>query len=765
MTRPINRPAQGGHGARRGLPAAAMVLATLLSACGGGDGDNAAAPPVASGPAPEIRVLSTRPDLVSGGDALVEVLAPAGVAAGSLKITVEGVDVTPAFATRDDGRYYGLVTGLKVGDSTLRAQAAGNKTGVLKLTNHPKGGPLISGAQVVPWTCTTKVASPSATNPDLGEPLDDQCNIAAPVYRYQYRTTGGAFATYDPSAPPAASNIATITTDGGVTLPYIVRIERGVINRGKYDLAYLANPADPTKDWKPWEASPSWNHKLFWKFGSGCEYGRTQSNPGSVMDDVALRRGFMVASSEMTQYGTHCNDVTSAETVIMVKEHIAETYGPIRYTMADGSSGGSHQQFLHSSNYPGLLQGLLPTQTFQDTWTSGREFADCGLLKRFYDVQDAMVPGSYGQADRTAVSGHRWNQVCEGPANTNMASRQPYYMDPEVGGAGCGGQASTWSLSNLKGIRCTLQDFNIAIFGARDATGYARTPQDNLGIQYGLVALNQGKLAVEKFVALNEGVGGYDINGKWQAARMVADPGAVEITNRSGRITHARHLGEVAILDRRDFNIIEEHYDFRAWVLRNRLLKEFGDYDNQVIWRYKSTPPDLANRAFEAMNQWLTNVEADRSNKSLRQKIVANKPAAAVDSCWRADQNAWSTDAEYCNTVPNPYTSSTVTGTGTAALNTPALDEWPVYRDTRVASGESLTSDIMKCQLKPLVRSDYLVTFSTAQWNRLKAVFPGGVCDYTKPGVAQEAPAPWQTFMGGPGGKPLGPIPVSTSAL
>jgi len=733
------------------------LVPALIALAGCGGGDSAAPEEPAAGPVATIKVLSNRADLISGGDALVEVVAPAGVDVSTLKVEANGTDVTSAFATRADGRYYGLVSGLTSGANTLRVAEAGKTGAVLTVTNYPIGGPVISGAQIKPWTCTTKVATPTANNPDLGDPLDDQCNIAAPVYRYQYRTLAGTFAAYDPANPPAAADIAQTTTDEGTTVPYIVRIERGVINRGKYDLAYLANPAAPTTGWQPWSVPASWNRKLFWKFGSGCDFQRVQGNPGNVVDHEALSRGFMVASSEMTQYGTHCNDVTSAETVIMIKEHIAEHYGLIRFTMSDGSSGGAHQQNLHSSNYPGLIQGMLPTQTFQDTWTPGREFADCGLLKRFYDANMGTA-NEFSNPERSAVAGHRWQQVCEGPANVNMASRTPFYIDPAVG---CNNPADQWSLANLTGKRCTLQDFLINIFGPRDATGYAKTPQDNVGIQYGYNAVNDGRISAEKFVTLNEQAGGYDINGQWQPARMQADPGAVETTHKSGRITHGRYLGGVAIIDRRDFNIIEEHYDFRAWVIRNRLLKEHGDYANQVIWRYKSAPANLASRAFETMNQWLMNVEADTSTRSLHEKIVANRPAAAVDSCWRADLAVWSTDVAYCNLSAAPSMSATVVGTGAAAVATPTTDEWPVYRDTRVASGEPLASDIMKCQLKPLVRADFLVGFTDTQWNRLRAVFPNGVCDYAKPGVGQVAPEPWQSFKDGPGGQPLGAAPVS----
>ena len=136
-----------------------------------------------------------------------------------------------------------------------------------------------------PWVCTTKVATPSANNPDLGDPLDAQCNIAAPVYRYQYRTLTNAFATYDPASPPAAEPIATTTTDEGrdraLHRPHRARRHQPRQVRHRH----LANPANPTASWQPWSVSPSWNRKLFWSFGSGCEFGRTQANPGSVLDD------------------------------------------------------------------------------------------------------------------------------------------------------------------------------------------------------------------------------------------------------------------------------------------------------------------------------------------------------------------------------------------------------------------------------------------------------------------------------------------------
>src|SRR5262245_60339056 len=60
-----------------------------------------AAPPEAL----QIVVLSNRADLISGGDALVEIVLPGGVSPSSVRVTVDGLDVTGAFAVRPNGRF------------------------------------------------------------------------------------------------------------------------------------------------------------------------------------------------------------------------------------------------------------------------------------------------------------------------------------------------------------------------------------------------------------------------------------------------------------------------------------------------------------------------------------------------------------------------------------------------------------------------------------------------------------------------------------
>ena len=59
------------------------------------------------------------------------------------------------------------------------------------------------------------------------------------------------------------------------TVPEIVRVEEGTVDRGIYQFAVLYNgiatPSPTTADW-----DPSWNGRLVYQFGGGCgvSYGR-----------------------------------------------------------------------------------------------------------------------------------------------------------------------------------------------------------------------------------------------------------------------------------------------------------------------------------------------------------------------------------------------------------------------------------------------------------------------------------------------------------
>jgi len=118
------------------------------------------------------------------------------------------------------------------------------------------------------------------------------------------------------------------------------------------------------------------------------------------------------------------------------------------------------------------------------------------------------------------------------------------------------------------------------------------------------------------------------------------------------------------------------------------------------------------------MDEWLANLAKDTTNDSRLAKIARAKPDDLADSCYtRAGER-----------VAEPQTFSG------GQCNT----LYPTFPSPRMVAGGPLSNDVLKCQLKPVDFGDYKVTFSDAEKARLKTIFPGGVCDWGKPGVEQQ---------------------------
>jgi hypothetical protein len=70
-----------------------------------------------------------------------------------------------------------------------------------------------------------------------------------------------------------------------------------------------------------------------------------------------------------------------------------------------------------------------------------------------------------------------------------------------------------------------------------------------------------------------------------------------------------------------------------------------------------------------------------------------------------------------------------------------------MFSSPRLVAGAPATEDVIKCQLKPVAASDYKTAPSAAQLDALKAAFPQGVCDFSKPGVGQDTKlVTWAVF-------------------
>jgi hypothetical protein len=296
-------------------------------------------------------------------------------------------------------------------------------------------------------------------------------------------------------------------------------------------------------------------------------------------------------------------------------------------------------------------------------------------------------------------------------------------------------------------VRCAIQDYFVNVLGTRPPArwgavekkikrGFANRPYDTVGVMFGLAALQSGQITKEQFVDLNTKIGAVDIDYGTQPTRVSADPGALTAVYRSGMVDEANNLDRVPIIDiPNPGDNYDIHDKWKSWALRARLDAANGHHDNHLIW-YGPYKFGMAfnvgdGNAFLLMERWLSAMEADHRDVPVEQKVRDDKPSDATDRCDLPTQ-------ETCNAANGPYMS------------------------TRMGAGDGPASDVMKCQLKPLVQSDFTpIAFTAAQWTALQATYPSGVCDWTKPGVDQQPTIGWQTYEHGPGGEPLGAPPLS----
>ncbi|HWI32217.1 MAG TPA: DUF6351 family protein [Microbacterium sp.] len=696
---------------------AAVMVAGVLSAPAA----------TAAGKTVSIEVLSSRPDSVSGGDALVEVRG----AAPSSRILAAGADVTDSFRA-SGGALLGSVDGLPLGASEVVVTSAkGHEAASLQVINHPASGPVFTGPQH-PMYCT---ASGAPWN--LGA-VDENCHVAAPVVSYRYRTTAGQFADY-PTDGSTPADLAGATVDGN-EVPYIVRIERGTINRAVYETAVLHEPgaAEPT----PWERSPGWNGKLAYTFGGACGVGYWQgTSTGGVQNDLLLSRGYAVASATFNVYAQNCNDVTSAETAMMVKEHLIEQLGPVTYTIGSGPSAGTMQQLLVSNSYPGILDGVLGEVGYPDERSTTIGGHDCRGLLNYWG---SPAGAGWTDAQKMAVTGHATPNTCFGFTFFDGVD------DPNRGCSPAIPVADRWSPTNPDGLRCTIADMVKNVYGTDEQGRGLRIIPDNVGVQYGLDALQDGAITLDQFLSLNQSIGGMDIDGNRTAARSEASVEAIERAYATGRINlMTGGLETIPVIEIRNYTdpTGDFHERYRSAIIRERMLNAWGDAGTHVSWTGPNDFQRTAEIRILALTQleaWLDNLEA-AGGPGDRARTIAARPAGLVDGCYDAAGAFIEEVLDYddagsaCNTL------------------------YPYHSQPRAVAGMPLATDILKCQLTEPLRTDY-PAMTDDQWAALTGAFPGGVCDWTQPSQGYtELEGTWLDF-GETDIVPLADIGISGSA-
>jgi hypothetical protein len=659
-------------------------------------------------------------------------------------------------------------------------------------------------------TATSPVSNGSGLST---EATDAHCNIATEFKLYYKTTTAGCntslpdpsasgsaftsttlvvttatpaanlcFKPYDPAAA-IPSDLATTTTDAGLTVPFIVRVERGTMNRGIYDIVSLFDPAKP---WTALAPQAQWNGKLIYTFGASTgqirrqartanSWTSTSQSSGNIDPQTAISQGYLWVSNSMTDSSINSNRVLMSETVMMMKEHIADTYGAIKYTHGTGCSGGSINSNTTSSIAPGLLDGVSVSCTFPDSETTAIEVGDCvALVEAYQKPQWTALMGTATtatiNAKKAAINGHPDQTGCHGWYNAfGSNSKAGTYNQRVV--TSLTGTLSTLPTStnncqllpsqvydpvtNPTGARCHASDWAASVWGKTADGLRGLQTNDNEGIQYGLKALLADVITGEEFVTLNELAGGADKDSNAKTTRTIADVAALPIAYRSGIVMGGKSYAKTAVIDMRGWDDTSTastpsnvHFVWRSFSVRERLDKEFGDHGNHVMWRFGrnglGAPATMALESLSVMDSWLKALKADTSAASIEQKVRAAKPAGASDYCVLSTDTAQATkvtDLTTCNADPKlkPYASP------------------------RQAAGGPLAENVLKCQLRPVNDVEYGGRLDAGQLTRLKAVFSTGVCDWSKPGVGQQDAVGPLNFAAGSGGVAFGPAPVSVA--
>jgi hypothetical protein len=700
------------------------ICAGLVACSGSDDDDPPAPPPVGEA---KIHILSSDPSMASGGDALVSIDVPSGVSPQDVSLQLNGAAVTDQLQFDPaSGTLRGVVQGMAEGANTLTAAVPGGATTTLTVTNYPSTGQIF-GPHQRPWICETEASG-------LGAPPAVGPCTAETRYDWFYRTTAGTFAPLPSPTRPFPADLAQTTTTEGQTVDYIVRVESGVIDESIYRIAILDDPTrEISNPWSPGGTKPGagWNGKLSYPLTGGANPGfRSGRNVvTSALQDIPLSLGFAVAFGTRNVLGTGNDDLVSAESMMMIKERFIEQYGVPRFTIGSGTSGAAIQQHLISQNYPGLLDALTLGISYPDV-VSLVDIIDCHILRNYFDsiAEPAAWPGERrSKVDGYAVATNGPNAgttVCQ----TGWAGRAEALQDADGSHPTVGFDAAVPlnlrydPVNNPTGARGTLWDANVLSIGIDPATGFARSLYDNVGVQYGFKAVNRGDITVAEFLDLNEKIGGRDVDGNLIPQRSVGDKVGIANAFRYGRIATGENwtLPMIYTRDYRDFNN-DIHTRERDFAALERMRMATGTTENTVTWTVpvgEVPGVNLARMALLAHNQWLENILADTSSRSYAEKVIANKPADAKDACWDA--------------------------AGTKTEEAPTLDPsaacnqlFPVHENTRLAAGGPISAHILKCQLKPVDAADYAVPFTPQELDRLRAIFPEGVCDWSKSGVGE----------------------------
>jgi hypothetical protein len=683
----------------------------------------------------DIRTLSARADRVSGGDALVEIAVLAPPQKSRPFVRLNGRDVSSAFHPVDR-TFVGLVTGLANGRNRLTVSAWGVMDQPFVITNYAATGPIVSGPHQAPFVCQTGTFKlPDGST--LGPPTDADCSAPTKV-QYVYLPNGAKEVKPMPDTAAIPADAARARTTAGTDVPFVVRVETGTMNRGIYQNLVLH---DPTKDPAPtpFTPPPAWNRRLIAIHGVGCPSGWYRQggvmgvNPLAGPSLTRLGEGYALFTNTLNHPTNSCNAFLAGETTMMGKEHVIEELGVPEFTVSMGTSGGAYTSLQIADEFPGLFDGILINATFPDALSIALAGMDAHLLAHYFAAKDAK---DFTEAQTVDVSGYSGLKAFLDAANQSQRT------DPIAGRDDIRDyRSAVWNdvmpaalkynaRTNPRGARPTVFDAAINIYGADPKTGFALRPFDNVGVQYGLAALRSGTITPKQFLDLNEQIGGLDEDANYVASRSAGDVAALTRAYQGGvTLGGGGGLASIPVFDDGAYNDERGyHYQWFHFAIRERMAAQNGDAGNHVMWR----GPVQAERAWPVFIAWVAAATGDTSARSAHEKAVGNRPPAAVDGCWVVETGK-----------PASFVAERQTFSSTP--DTVCNTTYPSAAFTRYVAGGPIDANVLKCRLTSIDSKAY-ASFTPVELQRLRAIFPGGVCDFSKPGVGQTRVVPWASF-------------------
>jgi hypothetical protein len=146
-----------------------------------------------------------------------------------------------------------------------------------------------------------------------------------------------------------------------------------------------------------------------------------------------------------------------------------------------------------------------------------------------------------------------------------------------------------------------------------------------------------------------------------------------------------------------------------------------GRAGNQVIWFTDARPAvafDQTPEALAVIDQWMTNIRAHP-----RRGVAGNRPPLAVDRCFDTLGNEIAAGPHVWDGILDDRPDG------------PCTAYFPIYGTSRTVAGGPIEGDVYACRRQSVpaavargVYGDWTPT--PAERNRLKEIFPTGVCRY-----------------------------------